>query len=184
MTGISQSSFENSFINSIYLAKIPVQGSTPVIRVFAKCFSSSDKRCYRTISSIWRTRFHVRVRGVCPQPGLISWHLGLFWDLYSRVTQDTCDKRIRVGVSKATENLCDRKADATNCICMDLPTINITVYENKSLSRHTNNFMLCNRPPGLCYQGFYIYSRAHSAKQLPSNCVSPTRNSAFWLLKS
>lgn len=44
VTGISESSFENSFINSIYLAKIHDQCSTSVIWLFAKCFSSWDKK--------------------------------------------------------------------------------------------------------------------------------------------
>lgn len=153
MTGISESSFENSFINSIYLAKIPDQCSTSVIWLFAKCFSSWDKSCYRTLRIIWRSSFHVCVKSFCPQPGLISWQLGSFWNLYFfsfPATRGTCEKCIRLGeVSKAAENPCKRAAkkkninQAINWICRDLLTTRLRFYQDKGTGTQRIPFPSC-----------------------------------------
>lgn len=67
VTGITKSPFEHSFLNSIYLAKIPDHGSTSVMQVFAKCFSSLDERPDRTISiTIWSTTLRAPVKDARP----------------------------------------------------------------------------------------------------------------------
>lgn len=171
------------------MAKLSDQSSTSAIRVFAKCFSSSDKRCCGAISIIWRTTFHRRVKVICPQRGLISWQVGLILkSLFSSYpsTQSPREKKNTLcweRVSKAPGNLHNvfatekrmplsasvRPADSR---ANSLLVAHVAQLHKQFLPLGVQSSTRSLLPPYL-----------QLCKQLPAGCVSPTVQLSISTLK-
>lgn len=137
---------ENSFRNGIYLAKIPEQCSTWVIEVFAKSYSSLDKGCYYQYH-LEKQFPHSCQRHLSPVRsnftafGLIL--ISLVWSYPG--AQGTREKHIRLGASLQSNS----KSNAIKCICTDLLTMGLIVYQKKAQHSQGNNFLsfVCNHLP-------------------------------------
>lgn len=177
-------------MNSVYLAKLSDQSSTSAIRVFAKCFSSSDKSRCGAISIIWRTTFHERVKVICPQRGLISWQVGLILkSLFSSYpsTQSPREKKENTFgwecVSKAPGNL--RNVFATE------KRMPLSAFVRPAGSQANSLLVAHMAQLHKQFPPLSVQSSARSllprylqlCKQLPAGCVFPTVQLSISTLK-